>query len=241
MASRLSAEVFRRARLAEAVALALVDQGDVDNVNAALIAREVHPTVRIVVRLFNQILGEGVTTMLGDCGVLSGPEIAAPAFVATVLGDDHSAHIPFGTGFLAAVTRVDGEEITDDIVCGLAVASAGEDPEVLPEREDQADLVLTRTTAAAVRPRARRQPPPLSQVRQLLWGRRQRWAVVAVISPLALGSLVLAHTAGLSPWQAIYLALMTVAAGGNTDPQTAPLQQVTELLLVLGGLALLPW
>ena len=58
-----------------------------------MMAREVSPTVRIVVRIFNPVLGEGVAAMLGDCDVLSGSEIAAPAFVAAALGDDTPRYV----------------------------------------------------------------------------------------------------------------------------------------------------
>src|SRR3954471_19536993 len=84
-ARRLTADAFADAGIRGAAAVALVAQDDVDNVDAALIAREVNPGVRLVLRMFNPVLGEGVAEMLGDCAVLSASEIAAPAFVSAVL------------------------------------------------------------------------------------------------------------------------------------------------------------
>jgi Trk K+ transport system NAD-binding subunit len=51
VARRLSQEVLRQAGLDEAAALALVDQDDVANVDAAMMAREVSSTVRIIMRV----------------------------------------------------------------------------------------------------------------------------------------------------------------------------------------------
>src|SRR5205814_9781602 len=77
-ANGLDADLFLRVDLADAAALALVDQDDAGNLDAALLARELNPRLRIVLRMFNASLGAGVRRLLGDCEVLSESGIAAP-------------------------------------------------------------------------------------------------------------------------------------------------------------------
>src|SRR2546430_6096488 len=86
-AAQIGVEVYARADLAGAAALALVGQDDAGNLDAALLARELNPDLRIVLRMFNAGLGAGVRRLLGDCEVLSESAIAGPAFVAAALGD----------------------------------------------------------------------------------------------------------------------------------------------------------
>lgn len=240
VAPRLSPEVFRHAGLADAAALALVNQDDVANVDAALIAREVNPTVRIVVRMFNPILGEGIAAMLGDCEVLSGSEIAAPAFVAAALGDGTPTYIRLPDEFLTVARRADVEDLhPDDVVCGLAIADGEEDPVILPEDENTADLVLVRAYGSPPRQHRRRRSPSLRFAR-LLFGRKLRLALAAVTVLFAIGTATLAAARHISPWQAAYLTLLTSLGGANADLGVPAVEQVTEVLLALLGVALIP-
>ena len=75
------------ADLATAGALALLERDDVANMDAALRAHKFNPALRVVVRMFNTSLGEGLA-QLPYCTVLSDTEIAAPAFVAAAIGED---------------------------------------------------------------------------------------------------------------------------------------------------------
>ena len=90
-ADRLDVAAFDRAGLAEAAALALVAQDDAANVDAALIAQEMNPDLRIVIRMFNLNLGENIAQLLNNCAVISAAAIAAPAFVAAALDDTTTA------------------------------------------------------------------------------------------------------------------------------------------------------
>src|SRR5689334_10465012 len=76
--TRPTEEAFAEANLAHAAALALVAQDDAGNIDAALLAEEINPGLRIVVRMFNQSLGDGIRRLLSDCAVLSESAIAAP-------------------------------------------------------------------------------------------------------------------------------------------------------------------
>ncbi|WP_121160411.1 potassium channel protein [Micromonospora pisi] len=238
VAPRLNQEVLRYAGVDRAAALALVGRDDIDNVDAAMMAREVSPTVRIVVRIFNPILGEGVAAMLGDCDVLSGSEIAAPAFVAAALGDDTPRYVRLPDELLMAVNR---ERITDpdDILCGLAVTGGGTDPVTLPEPDDTADLVLARVTGRRPRPVPRRRRRPLRTTRLLL-DRKLRLALGTVAGLLLTGTLTLSVLRDLSFWQAVYLTAVTTLGGADADLEGSAAEQAVQLVLVLAGVALIP-
>ncbi|HEY2792682.1 MAG TPA: NAD-binding protein, partial [Micromonosporaceae bacterium] len=87
-AARFDHAVCQRVDLASADALALVDQNDGGNIDAALLAREWAPDVRIVMRVFDETLASSMHDLLADCIVLSATAVAAPAFVAAAEGGD---------------------------------------------------------------------------------------------------------------------------------------------------------
>ena len=68
-----------------------MDQDDAANVEAALLAQEINPDLRIVIRMFNLSLGERMSALLNNCAVLSAAAIAAPAFVAAALDEAATA------------------------------------------------------------------------------------------------------------------------------------------------------
>lgn len=238
VAPRLSQEVLRHVGVDRAAALALVGRDDIDNVDAAMMAREVSPTVRIVVRIFNPVLGDGVAAMLGDCDVLSGSEIAAPAFVAAALGDDTPRYVRLPDELLMAVNR-DRVPDPDDILCGLAVTGGTTEPVTLPERDSAADLVLARVSGPRPRPARRRRRRPLRTTRLLL-DRKLRLALGSVAGLLLAGTATLAILRDLSFWQAVYLTAVTALGGADADLAGSAAVQAVQLVLVLAGVALIP-
>ncbi|MEO3930001.1 NAD-binding protein [Micromonosporaceae bacterium B7E4] len=240
VAPRLNQEVFRQAGIETAAAVALVDRDDVANVDAALIAREVSPTVRLVVRLFNPVLGDGIASMLGDCGVLSGSEFAAPAFVAAALGNDTPTYVRLPDELLMAAPRADVADRPDDVLCGLAITEGLAEPVRLPADEDAADLVLVRAPSSQPRPVRRRRPHPMRATR-LLFGRNLRLALLALAGVLATGTVTLALTredTGLL--QAGYLAVLTALGGADADTGASVVEKAVAVLLVVTGVALIP-
>ncbi|MEH1169638.1 NAD-binding protein [Micromonospora sp. CPCC 205539] len=239
VARRLTAEVLERAGVRAAAAVALVSADDVANVDAALIIREFDPDVRIVVRLFNPVLGEGVATMLGDCAVLSGSEIAAPAFVAATLGDDAPTFLRLPDDELLRTAGRDAlDPTTADVVCALADTS-GPEPITLPEDEASADLVLVRAYGRRRTTRARPRRRVLRTVRLVL-SRRLRWALGATAALFAVGSVLLGQARDLDLAQASYLTLLIALGSADADPTGSPVEKVTALLLVITGVALVP-
>ncbi|MGQ5262382.1 NAD-binding protein [Micromonospora sp. ZYX-F-536] len=239
VARRLTSDVLHRVGVRGAAAVALVSADDVANVDAALIVREFDPDVRIVVRLFNPVLGEGVATMLGDCAVLSGSEIAAPAFVAATLGDDTPTYLRLPDDELLRIaSRATLDPATTDVVCALADTS-GPEPVTLPADEDAADLVLVR---AYGRRRSAPTPPRrrLLRTARLVLGRRLRWALGATAGLFAVCSVLLGQARNLDPVEAGYLTLLTALGSADADPTGSPVEKVTALLLVVTGVALVP-
>ncbi len=140
LTEHLDADVLTRARVAESQAIAFTDQDDIGNLDAALLARELAPDVRIVTRMFDEVLAESVHDLVADCAVLSATAVAAPAFVAAAVGRD--AAIPLRLfGRSVFVTERD-QTRPEDVLCGLAVTTGGGEPRVLPAVADEADLVL---------------------------------------------------------------------------------------------------
>src|SRR5256886_13487074 len=143
-AERLSTETFTRARIGTATALALLKQDDVGNMDAALVAQELNPKIRLVIRMFNMSLGHHVRVLLRNCRVLSDASIAAPAFVAAALGEVAPSYVRLPGHTLAVARREDVRP--DDVICGLADTSDGREPVLLPPDEQSCDLVLARSS-----------------------------------------------------------------------------------------------
>ncbi|GAA4247333.1 potassium channel family protein [Dactylosporangium darangshiense] len=235
-ARKLTRAVFEAADLTDADAIAFVDTDDVANVDAALIAREVDPTIRVVLRMFNTVLGAGIVRQLSNCAVLSASEIAAPAFVAAALGDSNPPVIRLSDGQqLVAVDRSLANP--GNIRCGLAVTAEAES---LPADEDRADLVLESIYGRrAVEHRRRRRRHPLRASRLLLGGGLRRILGTAV-GILALGTVAVATARHVGVWQAIYLAVLTALGGANPDSGAPVPAQAVDLVLVVAGTALIP-
>ncbi|MEW1907533.1 NAD-binding protein [Kitasatospora sp. NPDC085895] len=91
-------EALRAAGVEGALGIALVDGDDQQNIHAALTAQGTNPGIRIVLRMFNQRLGEHIERLLPNCAALSGSATAAPAFANGVLGRPNS--VPVGGRYL---------------------------------------------------------------------------------------------------------------------------------------------
>jgi Trk K+ transport system NAD-binding subunit len=79
---------LRDAGVGEAAAIVLAADDDIGNVHAALTAQELHPDIRIVLRMFNVDFGRQVQTLFNHCLVVSASSTAAPSFVAAALYRD---------------------------------------------------------------------------------------------------------------------------------------------------------
>lgn len=239
-AERPDAESFAAAQLERADALALVSRDDVSNVDSALLAHEINPRVRVVVRMFNTSLGAGVAR-LPYLSVLSDTEMAAPAFVAAAL-DRTSPRPVLRDPSLHVIHRTDVGKA--EVLCGLARGGDGEDPELLPADQAAADLVLVRARRPVARRGARRgglrHHYPVRAMLMRIW-RRLRVIFGAFLAVLAVGAVVL-HQSRLDAdwWQTAYTCLLIAFGGIDSDPQGGTLTQVTETVLAGVSIAMVP-
>jgi Trk K+ transport system NAD-binding subunit len=232
---RLDRDAFLNARLDLADALALADQEDAGNVDAALLAQEINPDIRIVIRMFNLGLGERMTHLLNNCAVLSAAAIAAPAFVAAALNDTSAAPIVVADRTLVAVQR---ESVSpSDIVSGLAIVEGRSEPETLPADEARTDLVLARTKPVTPRPPRRRHRRV--RVLSVLMGARLRLVLLAFLLLYAAGTAVLAWASGEGLAQAAYVALLS-EVGASADANATGIEKIVFIVLTLSSIALIP-
>ena len=251
-ADRLDADSFREAGLESATAVALVRQDDVGNIHAGLLAQEMNPGLRLVIRMFNMSLGSGVQRLFTDCAVMSDALMAAPAFVAAALGEAAPMHVRL-PGRTLYVARRD-EVHPEDVVCGLAATTPDGPPDLLPSAQERADLVLAFATgrpgpAATVRRsrrsgwrtrwRTRLRRSPVAALFALV-GRKLGIALLVLLGLIVAATVVLALTKRTSLADAAYVTLLDVLGGTTPDPRAAPLQKITETILALVSIALIP-
>ncbi|MDM4721104.1 NAD-binding protein [Micromonospora sp. WMMA1363] len=248
-ADRLDEVTFHRSGLVGADGLALLHQDDVGNMHAALCAQEVEPRLRLVVRMFNTGLANGVQQIFPDSAVLSDASMAAPAFVAAALGEVAPAHFRHGGRTLYVARRDDVRG--QGVVCGVADTGDPREVRVLPADERTADVVLAEATGAppgtevAARRlrRARRRRRPVAMLLRAVRSFATRKIGIAVLVLLAaigvLGGLY-AGTAQVGWGEALYLTLVTTLTGQDPDAAKPVGEQVLQVVLNLAGLALIP-
>ncbi|MFC8449907.1 NAD-binding protein [Kitasatospora sp. NPDC057223] len=113
--SSITEEALRAVRTGSARAIALVDGSDQENIHAALSAQGHNPDIRIVLRMFNQRLGENIEGLLRNGAALSGSATAAPAFANAALARPNSVRV--GDRFLHVAYD---EDIDSGQVCVVA-------------------------------------------------------------------------------------------------------------------------
>ncbi|WP_081951867.1 NAD-binding protein [Kitasatospora phosalacinea] len=113
--STVTGEALGAADVAHARGIALMDGTDQENIHAALAAENRNPGVRIVLRIFNQRLGEHLEKLLPNCAALSGSATAAPAFANGALGHPHTVEV----GGRQLYVAYDGD-IRPDQICLVA-------------------------------------------------------------------------------------------------------------------------
>jgi Trk K+ transport system NAD-binding subunit len=231
---------LRAAGIAEARALALVNQDDVGNIHAALRAHDLNPDLRLVIRMFNTSLGFRIRTLFADCAVLSDSTMAAPSFVAAALGEVAPSHVRLPGRTLYVAHRAD---VPDNcVVCGLADTSGGV-TRLLPADQGSADLVLALADGgpAGELPGQRpgRSAAILRRVRFLLANNLVR-LVVVLVGLIVLGYVLMA-TVGRAGWGgALYQTLLDAAGDAVPDRALRTFDRVLQLVVTLSGLALIP-
>ncbi|WP_327682519.1 NAD-binding protein [Kitasatospora sp. NBC_00458] len=138
--SSVTEEALRAVRVETARGIALVEGSDQENIHAALSAQGHNPDIRIVLRMFNQRLGENIERLLRNGTALSGSATAAPAFADAALSRPNSVQV--GDRFLHIA--YDGD-IDSNRICVVADRIDRQDLgriRLLPEQEgDSASFV----------------------------------------------------------------------------------------------------
>lgn len=256
-ATRIDRNAYRQAGLTSADALALVAQDDGGNVDAALVAREIAPDVRIVMRMFDETLAESMRDLLVDCEVLSAAAVATPSLVAAALGDDLPTALHLG-GRVLYVTERDNTRDAD-ILCALSVTEGLAEPIILPDASDRADLVLTTAVTRsddddAPDPTAGRAVTPAMRVRMIrrrarrraMWamtslvGRRLRLVIGVLIALLIASTCALVAVRHLGWWTSAYVATLTAFGGANASLRAGLVERILQILLTIVSIALIP-
>jgi Trk K+ transport system NAD-binding subunit len=86
-------EALREVSASTARGIALVSGEDQDKIHAALSVQGHNPQIRVVLRMFNERLGQQIEKLLTNCASLSGSATAAPAFVNGALQRPNSVQV----------------------------------------------------------------------------------------------------------------------------------------------------
>jgi len=254
-AERLDEGLFAAVGLAGADALALIMSDDVVNLHAALCAQAVEPNLRLVIRMVNTALGQGVRGLFESCAVMSDAAMAAPAFVAAALGEVAPTHFRHAGRTLYVARRSDVP--AKDVICSLATASAAGQVRVLPPEPASGaglpgDLVLAEATGRPigqtvaaqriVRSRRRRRPfVVVGRAVRAALSRKLGIAVIGTLTVTVLSGAVLAHAENVSGfWRSLYVTLLTALGSSDVNLERPGVAQVAQLLLALSGVAVLP-
>ena len=252
---RLDEATFESVGLAGADALGLIMPDDVVNLHAALCAQAVEPDLRLVIRMVNTALGQGIRKLFASCAVMSDAAMAAPAFVAAALGEVAPTHFRHAGRTLYVARRADVPDPA--IVCSLTAADSTGQVQVLPAEPapaatGPADLVLAEATGRPVgqtvaaqkivRNRRRRRPfAVLGRAVRAALSRKLGIAVLVTLMVLVVSGAVLASALDVRGfWKSIYLTLLTVVGSSSVELNQKPVAQFAQLLLTLSGVALLP-
>jgi Trk K+ transport system NAD-binding subunit len=245
--ARLDRDAFADAGLPGARGLAILDEDDLGNVQAAMRAQEVRPGIRLVIAIFNVGLGVRIRSFFPNCAVLSQAQTAAPSLVAAALGEPAPSQLRLA-GQTMYVTRRERVR-AGQIICGLAASTDADAPSLLPPEDAAAGVVLAVADGTPRNPLSRRRQRRLAVPLRLLrrtFGTQLGLAFAGLLVVLVTGFALLAAnpvqpTASLA--FALYQTLLDAA--GDAVPASSPGQlplgnELAQVLLTFDGLAFLP-
>jgi Trk K+ transport system NAD-binding subunit len=220
----------------------LLGSDDAGNIHAALLAQDINPDLRLVLRQFNMSLGHRVRTLFADCAVLSDAAMAAPSFVAAALGREGPTHIRVSGRTLYVVRR--DEVDASRIICGLADTTDQTNADLLPVDEHASDLVLAFTNGPALeRAVSRRRGRVLAAVRRNFGSVLNRKVGVAALSLfvlLAIGTTMFAMFGGYTWWNAIYETALDVAGAAQPLDSLPVINKITQVMVTIVGISIIP-
>lgn len=222
--------------------LALTDQ-DMVNVSIAIDARSLNPSIKIICRMFDTLLGQHISGAFNVQQVFSTSELAAPIFASSTFGTSAIAQFNFnGAPYVACIER-QNVEIED---LRLATWSATEGlhltPSAQPHSTEQQVLIARKINPF---PQVTHHGFPFKKeiifFKSSHFSRLQKFLILISILIIT-ASIVLKYAMSLSWMDAFYFVITTVTTVGYGDfsfSNTTPEVKLFGCLLMLTGGALL--
>ncbi len=116
IAPAVTEQTLQSVEVGTARGIALVDGDDQSNIHVALRAQALSRGIRIVLRMYNQRLGEHLERLLTNCAALSRSATAAPAFVNAALRRPNSVQI----GREHVSVEIESDPGATDFLCTVA-------------------------------------------------------------------------------------------------------------------------
>ena len=231
IASQIREAELRAAGVERARAAVVLGDDDVLALRLGLMIDELAPGLRIVIEMTNPRLGGRLTSLIGDCTLLSSAELAAPAFVAAALATPDTQSFEIGGRTVAAGPR---HRIGGELLAVIGDTRRTGIDAVLPQ--NGGDLVLGTKLIGTARNVAR--TSGMLGAISRIFDRRARLVMLGLAALILLSTLYF-HIGGRDWLASLYLALTASTATGTGDLSTLPLGfQFGALFIQLFGLVL---
>ena len=233
---------LEQAGVTDARACAFTCSDEVANFHGALVASDLAPQGRVVLRLRDTVLAGGITDLVGDSVVLAPPELAAPAFVEAAVPGAAAPTVGVGDRVLAVADVAAGD---GRIAAVLGDASAAPRPGTRETVLALVDVTDERARGRTPAARARRVAGPFALLRrgfEVLLDPRVLAFGGAAAAFILISAVVFDLTLGISLLKALYFATATVTTIGYGDisfGDAPPLMIVYGIgFMLFGALAL---
>ncbi|GAA4690503.1 Trk K+ transport system, NAD-binding component [Promicromonospora umidemergens] len=250
---RVDEKALTAAGADRAVAAALVDQDDGGNVALALLLREAWPQLHVVVRIFDESLGRHLQR--DRCTVLSASAFAAPEIVGAALRrlvrlpvqhrrlvamPDAEMSLPnrmvlFATDEDGTVTALPSDEELAGLAPKVLLADVAEHdvlPEITADLEPDED---------EVDPHRRRRFGEYLRTLAITSGWNLLLAAGVLLVVVLIGAVTMQLATGSSFFGALYEAVLPSLAGSDPDHDANPVVKVTQVVLTVVSVAVIPW
>jgi Trk K+ transport system NAD-binding subunit len=264
IASTITEEVLLAAGTSTAQGIALVDGDDQSNIHTALRAQTLNEDVRVVLRIYNQRLGDHIERLLKNCSALSRSATAAPAFVNAALVRPNSVRV----GYQAVRIDINAHAAADrqDFLCTVADTIDKQDfarMRMLPDSPGPAAVWIGKTERQElVKPGSRavlrfvdeEQSLAISPASRLLWrlidvvrfftSVQLRMVLVGAVATVIAALLLIWALARPFAW-ALYETLLDLAGSAVPDTYGQPAgtgggwQRVAQVAITLCGIPLM--
>ena len=255
-------EVLLAAGAREAHGIALVDGDDQSNIHTALRAQSLNENIRVVLRIYNQRLGDHIERLLKNCAALSRSATAAPAFVNAALLRPNSVQV----GGQAVSIDIETDLSRQDFLCTVADSIDTQDfarMKMLPDSPGPAAVWIGKTERQqVVKPGSRavlrfvdaEQNMAIPYASRLLWrlidavrfftSAQLRLVLVGAVATVIGSFLVIWALARPFAW-AVYETLLDLAGSAVPDTYGQPpgtgggWQRVAQVAITLCGIPLM--